>query len=281
MNIASIIGGQRRELCEMPWPEYKDFPALNCSTIVRGRKSMLHLLHAWQHDGEDTEAMQFGRLQHCLLFEPQEVENRYWTWTGRRAGNDYKAYCEEAEASDAEVVRDTGQYSMESALEAAQGFLRNSRIQALIAAGKAEQTILIPEVGMQCKGRLDWISTAEHVLTDLKTTAEIEPNLFGRSFFRFGYDLKLGFYRRWLNNISGDQWPVEVIVLESKPPYDVATIPIPDAVLDRGVDKGLEILARIKECIEADEWPGIANGRPMMLMVPYYEMEEETEEWTG
>ncbi len=279
--ISSIIGGTRRELVHMPWPEYCSFPALNGSVIVRGRKSLLHLKHEWEHGGEDTEAMQFGRLLHCLLFEPSEIENRYRSWVGRRAGNDYESFCAEAEAAGAEVVRQSGEYSMDRALEAAQGFLCNSRVQALISAGQAEQTVLWTEEDVQTKGRLDWVSTSEHVLVDLKSANDISDKLFGAAFFRYGYDLKLGLYRRWLQGVTGDRWPVEVIALESKPPYDVATIPIPDAVLDSGVDKALAIIASVRQAIATDQWPGVAGNEPYPLVVPFYEMAEETEDFQG
>jgi hypothetical protein len=174
-------------------------------------------------------------------------------------------------------VRLDGQYSLNAALDAAQGFLACPRVQSLITAGRAEQTVLAIEEGMQCKGRLDWVSTAEHVLTDLKTTNEIEPTLFGRTFFRFGYDLKLGLYRRWLSRITGEHWPVEVIALESKPPHDVAIIPVPDAVLDDGADKALAIIGRVKRAIETNQWPGVAGGKDMALEVPHYIIAEEPE----
>lgn len=279
--IKSIVGGNRKELLPMSWTEYLSFPALNGSVIVKGRKSLLHLKSEWDNGGEDSDAMQFGRMLHCLLFEPREVESRYRPWTGRRAGNEYRDYCEDAAAAGAEAVKATGEYSLESALEAAPSYLGNAKVQALIKAGQAEQTILWPECGLQCKGRLDWVSTAEHVLTDVKSAAEIEDRLFGKAFFRYGYDLKLGLYRRWLQLVTGEQWPVQVIVLENKRPYDVAIVPVPDAVLDQGVDKALRIIERVAVAIEHDYWPGVARGDYYPLAVPFFEMQEEVEEFTG
>jgi len=265
----------------MPWDEYLAFPALNGSVIVKGRKSPYHLKHEWDHGGGDSEAMQLGRLLHCLLFEPAEVEARYRAWSGTRRGNDYELFCATAAADGAEVVRAEGQYSLATALEAAKSFLGDSRVQSLISSGQAEQTVLVVENGLQCRGRLDWVSASEHVLTDLKTAAEIEPELFGRSFYRYGYDIKLGLYRRWLDAVTGDHWPVEVVVLESKPPYDIAVIPVPDAVLDAGVDKALEIIGRVRQAIETDTWPGVAGGDLMPLHVPFWAMVEETEVFEG
>lgn len=279
--ISDIVGGRRNELCKMPWPEYKAFPALNASVLVHGRKSLKHLKHAWDQGFPDTDAMAWGRMVHCLLFEPSEFESRYWPWHDRRAGKAYWEYCAQAEAAEAEVVRGHGQYSLASAIEAAQSFLQDDRAQALISAGAAEQTVLTVEGGLQCKGRLDWVSTSEHVLVDLKTPAQIEPELFGKTFFNFDYDIKLGVYRRWLNRLTNDHWPVEVIVLESKPPYDIGVIPIPDAVLDAGIDDALALIRQVAEAIETDQWPGIAGGKPLSLVVPYWAMEEETTEFEG
>jgi hypothetical protein len=279
---ATIVGKGRQGLVDMTWDEYRAFPALNGSTIVDGRKSMYQLHHAFTSGRKDTDAMQYGRLVHCLLFEPREVEKRYWPWDGDRRGNKYKDFRDEAIDAGAEVIKATGQYSLEAAMVAAQSFLRNERVQQLIKNGKAEQTVLAVEQGLQCKGRMDWVSSSCHILTDLKNSIHIESELFGKAFFSLGYDIKLGLYRRWLEAATGEQWPVEVIVLESSPPHDVTVKPIPVAVLDAGVDKAMEIIANVKKCIATNRWPGVSGADgTSTLHVPYYAMEEETEDFQG
>ena len=273
-DISSITSGTRQELLAMPWEEYKEFPGLNCSTICKGQKSMLHLKHQWESNSKSTDAMQYGRLLHCMLFEPDQVDNLYWEFEGRRAGKKYDELRIRAEVAGAEVVKADGSYSMEVAIEAAQGFLRNPRVKELILAGQAEQTVLTTEGDIQCKGRLDWISTSEHVLTDLKTTADISPRAFGRTFFNFDYDMKMGMYRRWLDRVTNVHWPVEVIVMESAPPYDVATMVVPDAVLDAGVEKALRIIDQVRHAIDTDEWLGVAGNENYPLDIPYYVMRD-------
>jgi len=279
--IASILGGTRRELCSMTWDEYRAFPALNGSVLVHGRTSMKHLKYAWDHGRPDTDAMRYGRLLHCLLFEPAEVTQRYRAWTGSRRGNAWELFCTEAEEEGVEIVRAEGEYSLAMAIAATKGFLQEPRVRQLIAAGQAEQTVLAVEPDLQCKGRLDWVSTSEHILTDLKNSATITPALFGKAFFNYGYDIKLGLYKRWLEAATGERWPVEAIVLEAQPPHDVAIVQVPDAVLDEGVEKALRIIEQVRRCIETDEWPGVAGGDYMLLKVPFYEMPEETEEFQG
>ena len=284
--ISSIVGGQRKELADMSWEEYRAFPALNGSVIVEGRRSLRHLHYAWHHGREDTDALQFGRLLHCLLFEPREVESRYRAWEGRRGGKEYKLFCEEAVADGAEVVKSEGEYSMEKALAATGNFFGNARVKELIKAGEAEKTVLCPEADLQCKGRLDWVSTAEHVLTDLKTAAEIEPRLFGASFFRYSYHLKLGLYQRWLQEVTGEKWPCEIILLESKPPHDTAVVEVSNEILEAGAETALRIIEKVAVAIEKDEWPDISGeAKYLPLHVPYYvtaaEGEEEQVEFQG
>lgn len=276
--ISSIVGGTRRELVDMPWPQYLDFPALNGSVIVQGRKSLRHLKWAWDKGDEDTDAMRYGRMVHCLLFEPGEFTTRYRAWDGVRRGKDYDQFLLEAAAAGAEVVPATGKLSLEAAVAAAPSFLDNSKIQSLIRAGQAEQTVLVPECGLQFKGRLDWVSTSDHSLVDLKTANEVTERQFGVAFFRYGYDLKLGLYRRWLQEVTGEAWPVDVIVLENKAPYDSAVLRIPDAVLDAGVDKAMRIIEAVRVAIETDTWPGVDG---IDLYVPSYMMEEESEPFEG
>ncbi len=273
--ISTIVGGTRHELLSMPWDEYLAFPALNSSVIVDGHlQSMLQLQYVWEHGIPDTDLMQFGRMVHCLLLEPSEFESRYRSWEGRRQGNAYKDFYAEAVLAGAEVVRAEGTYSLASALEASQSFLRDGRVQKLISAGQAEQTVLATECGLQCKSRLDWVSTSEHVLTDLKTTGRIERRAFGQIFHAKCYDLKLGLYRRWLNSVTNDCWPVEVIVLENKPPYDIAVRTVPDATLDRGVDLAMKVIEKVRQAIDTGVWPGVTGGEPEPLEVPNWAMAE-------
>lgn len=283
--IASIVGGTRRGLVDMPWEEYLQFPALNGSVIVSAFQdddiSLLHLKTSWESDDEDSDSMRFGRMLHTLLFEHGDFMARWRSWDGVRRGKDYDKFVLDATAAGAEVVPAVGKLSMESALQAVPSFLNNAKIQSLIKAGQAEQSVFMPECGLQTKGRIDWISTSEHALVDLKTTRSIGKRSFGSQFFRLHYDVKLGLYRRWLNELTGTRWPVFVIALENTAPFDVVVYPIPDAVLDAGADKGLRVLEKVRGAIETDRWPGVAGSDYGDLFVPFYAMEEESEPFSG
>ncbi len=276
--IESIVDGTRKELLAMPWAEYLAYPALNPSTIVVGRKSMRHLRQSWEGDDEDSDAKLWGRAMHCLLYEPREFPGRYRPWDGRRAGNAFAEFEAEAIASGAEVIRRSGKLSFDEALLAAESFLQHALVCQIIKAGKWEQTVFAVECGLQCKGRIDGISTAAHCISDLKTSNDISARKFGKTFACFGYHIRLGLYQRWLAGIIGEYLPVQVICLESKRPYDVAVVPVPQPVLDSGTEKGLKIIGRVAECIEKDEWPGICSNEPYPLDFPVYEMDDGEDE---
>lgn len=260
------------------WDAYCNIPAMNPSTLVAGTKSMRHLRYAWEHPRADTDNLLWGRAVHCLLFEPKEFEHRYIAW--REVDKDGKPKKRIGTKWD-EVVKTATELSLEilslkqwdSALEAAQSFVKEPDVQELIKAGQGEVTLLTTECGIQCRGRVDWIATGL-ALTDLKTTKNIEAAKFGRDFYAFHYDIKLGLYRRWLNRLTGKDWPVKCITLENTPPYDVAVVPVAEEVLDQGAAKGLGILARLRTSIDTGLWPGIAGGQEYYLETPAWHMED-------
>lgn len=271
-QIVTDVGRRGQE--HISWGDYNAFPAMRCSVLSHGRKSMLHLRHAWQQGIKDSEQMLWGRALHCLLFEREEFVTRYCAYDGPR-NHKHTAYQEFLEANpDKEVMLLYGQYSWTSVLSAAQAVCANQLVNQYTREGIAELSGFVVEDGMQCKFRIDWVSTAAETLVDVKTARTISARPFGQQFFSLAYDIKLGLYQRWYRSITGRHWPVCVLAIENSPPHDSAVVPVPQAVLDDGAAKGLEILSRVKECIASDRWPGIANDELYPLEVPNYVMEE-------
>lgn len=269
-----VDGGGRRELVEeLPWRQYLDSAVgMNPSTIAYGMKSMLHLKSAWENPPDDSDDMLWGRAAHCLLFEPRDFANRYRPYAGRRQGGAWDDFAAECWEKNIEPMT---QKAWDSVQEAALSFVRDARVQEIIAAGKGEVTLFWPEGGIQCRGRVDWISTSADCLVDLKTTKNIEFRAFGKDFYLYKYDLKMGLYQRWLSKLTKRPWPVKIICLEKTKPYDVSVLPIPDAVLERGCKKGLDILERLENCIRANDWPGVACGEEGYLDTPTWEMDDD------
>lgn len=286
VTLESLLGGQRNEVVEhLAWDGYRESAGLNPSTItqaVRGKTedgelilSMRALKWSWEHQRKDTDDFLWGRAVHCLLFEPRDFEKRYVRWEdGRvRRGKDYEAFRLDNWGKD---VLSASAY--DSALEAAQAFVAKPLVQALIQEGQPEVTVFKVVDGIQCRGRLDWIRVPKlgRVIVDLKSTKSVAPKSFGYDFFRYHYDIKLGLYRSWFDQIvrPAQATPVTVIALEKEPPYEITVNPIPDAVLDYGAEKGRKIIKRVRQCIETGVWPGLDNDEEFYLYVPHAEMED-------
>ena len=272
-DITSIRGGSNNSIeYDVTWNAYKNIIAMNPSTLVHGIKSMKHLKNAWENGRPDTPDFLFGRACHTMLFEPQEYEKRYAIWEGRRQGNDYKDFVNECWEKGQEVLTDAQNVL---AQKAAKSFISDPLVKRLISSGKAEVTLFCVEEDIQYRGRVDWISASQHRLVDLKTAQDISANRFGRDFYKYHYDVKLGLYQRWLNKLTNSHWPVSVICLEKEEPFDVSVVPIDDAVMERGVKKAMKVMHDLRLSLKTGIWPGIARGEEYYLDTPTSEMDDD------
>jgi len=268
----------------LPWEEYKAIPpSLNPSTIVLCTKSPLHAWHAWQDAREETPSLQKGRALHSALLEPRIFAKRYKAAEQRRTAK----YVEAAREQGVELLLPQ---DFESIVESARRASLCTQLQQFIRRGNAEVSILTGEHGCQCKGRLDWISADPLAILDVKTSRDISPRAFSRDFYKYHYDIKLGLYQRWLQRrLEVESIPVYMLLVENQGPWDCCVAPmldgeptaIPEAVLMRGAAKGLKYIEQLRECIERDEFPGLASQPDWVLETPSWEMTDEDDELEG
>jgi hypothetical protein len=265
----------------LPFADYCEIVAMNSSTIVEGinddhELSMHHLRHAWLNPLKDTPARKWGRMMHTLLFEPHEFEEKYAIWNdGPKVGLGYKNW--KHENRGCEII---GWKEQVDCVHAAAAFLQNNKIQEIIKDCVPELTLLTPTDGIQCKCKID-CTTTDRRLVDFKTTRRKSAAGFGRDFFGYKYDIKLGLYRYWLRQHYEGDWPCEVITMENEPPFYTRVIPIPHAVLDRGEEIGLKVIRALREAIDSDSWPGWDNGEYTDLVVPIWSMPDDEVDYEG
>jgi hypothetical protein len=278
---------------DVSWESYRAIPAMNPSTLVsaiRGRStggelqiSMKHLRYAWDNGRKDSASMVWGRALHSLIFEPNDFESRYIPWDGIRRGAKYKKFIADSGTAGTEVLT-ASEYK--SVIMAAKSLTSDPEFERQVApyltddkksrVGSPEVTLLSEEGTIQVKGRLDWMRTAHSpAILDLKTTRGLQR--FGRDFFTYHYDIKLGLYQKWARDLLGGTWPVVVLALENEPPYDWAMIPIADSVLEAGVEKAQVIFEALERCLDTDVWPGMAGDSEYFLDAPSWVMDEEPE----
>jgi hypothetical protein len=288
MDITEILGGTRREIVpKMSWTEYRKVPAMSGSVLVKGIRgdyedgSMLALKAEWDQPGPPTPSMAWGTAVHTLSLEPSEFAKRYTLWKGRRQGNKYEDFAADAWEHGQEVLNEK---EWDSVIEAAGVTINHPDVKPLIAKGQSEVAVFAAEMGMQCRGRIDRVSSPcegypQGLIVDLKTARGISCRTFSRQFYALHYDVKLGLYQRWYEAATGVHLPVAVVTIRNKPPFDCTTYsPVPDPVLDRGVEKAMVVFRELRACLESGVWPGVEQG---ILETPVWEMDDETVEFDG
>lgn len=279
LGIRSILDCRRVGLeTGVSWDDYRQFAAMNPSTLVIGLSSMRRLRWSWDHPSAPTAAQQLGSAVHTLCLEPREFERRYAHWEGSRRTKEYREFAVDAWEQRKRVLTDEEWFT---AQQIALSVVAHDGVRGLIKSGQAEVSVFTSELGIQCKGRIDWIAgegAERQAIVDLKTASNVSSHARGRAFFQYSYDIKLGLYQRWVEKVTGVLYPVIVIWVETVPPYDVVlddSQVVLEPVLANGVRKGLELFTRLRECLDTDQWPGPAGP----MEVPYYAMSDELMEF--
>lgn len=170
----------------------------------------------------DTKALRFGSLAHTMLFEPQEVNNRYLIVDEEtllleiggakpRATTKYKDAIELAQSTADQLDNVMVFQSHYDKIKAMIQMLERSPIAvALISNGKAEHTVLweCEFTGLEMKAKLDMlhlefdslgIPELEHlqgktVIVDYKTMRSIKSKDIQKDFYGYRYDWQHAVY---------------------------------------------------------------------------------------
>lgn len=260
----------------MSWDDYLSARGANPSRLIKGLKSMLSFRNYRGNDKPDR-GMRVGSLTHCLTLEPDRFAERYAVFEGAFRENTKAYQTWEWKNPGKEPVKPL---EYEQAARVADAVRSNGHAKSLLDAIQPEVSLFCEDHGVQCKGRVDGLEAG--LLIDLKTTTNVEMNAFGRVFGTLHYAAKMACYKRWAEKLMGSSIDdIFVISVETKGDYDVAVVPIPAVILENAWPRVARILQRIPECIERDEWPGVAEGGLYELHVPNWSMDvDEVLDWS-
>lgn len=236
----------------MTGTDYAKMTGINWSTLKEMRKSPLHYQHRLSTPMEDSPRLAMGRAIHTAILEPDRFVLEYAVWTGdRRAGKEWDAF---KSANTGRTIIKEDEYA--TCLAARNAVKRHAIASAIVQDGEAEKGITWTDeaTGLPCKGRIDWLT--QYAVVDVKTTADLDPVRFGATAARLGYHCQLAFYRRGMKAITGMDYPVQIVAVESSAPHDVAVFSLDESVLYAGDEEVSELLARVRACRESNSWPG-------------------------
>lgn len=235
----------------MNYSEYDALPGVRSTRLKLMRTSPLHYHTAVD---KQSRSLDKGSAAHVAVFEPHAFPYRYTVYNGTRRGRDWDEFKAAAEKQGLEVLYPS---DWDEACAIRDAVHAHPEAAALLASGRSEQTITWtdPATGLACKARIDFL-TDSGCAVDLKTARAIDDRSLSRATFEYGYHISAAFYLRGLAEVSGKHWDWAFIAAESGEPHDVRVWTLTEDALWYGDEAVGELLARVRDCEAAGEWPG-------------------------
>ena len=255
-----------------PRQQYNDDPGMRSSVVAKGDTSTKHMRHAATTENEQTDAMVKGTCLHLALLEAERFENEVAIYPGKgnRGSKEYKEFvlCNPGTnillpAAAREVVG-----MVESVLS-------DPRAKDFLAGCKAEVAFYW-ETEEYGRGKALLDGWGSGTIKEIKTAAQITPKRFAAHAYDMKYHIRAGWYRMGVRELAGELLPVELCVIESKAPFDVAFYEYDEYALGVGMDRALEIATNYRACEKAGHFPGI-NQDIQTLHLPAWVRENEAD----
>lgn len=233
------------------YAEYAAIEAVNWSTLKEIDKSPLHYQHALKNERKDSKAFIGGRAAHTATLDPDNFLRQYVICPlPDRRGNAWKEFA--AAHTDKTILFEN---DYQKALRVRDAIRKHPVARALLDDGEGEKSITWtdPGTGIKCKGRVDWVGNA---LVDLKTMAQMAPRAVQQQAAKLNYHGQLGMYRDGVCATMHEVKDVFLIIAEPEPPHDVGVFRYGPDELQKGYDFYSELLRKLRDCREANIWPG-------------------------
>jgi exodeoxyribonuclease VIII len=211
-----------------------------------------------EYSVNETDAMNFGSLVHTAILEPEllsgYVSDANFLEAGGRTTKGYKSALEMFKAlnPNTTVIKKEDFETLENIKKEVES---NKLIQSLLSDGKAEQTVLWNEQGLDFKCRPDYMREWEGktLAIDLKTTKSCKD--FERAIANFRYHVQAAHYTTGLINILKKPVLFIFIVLEKEYPFGSRIIALDDMTLELGVKVRQANIDTLKKCMAEGFYP--------------------------
>lgn len=258
----------------VPFEEYRAWPAINISLLKEMDKTPMHALYRKTHGLEPTEEMQVGSAAHCRILEPDKWDERFYVCPpcklNTKEGKEIMAHAV-SEANGRTVIRMSEDAEASAAEAMADALLRHELAWKLTAGpGRTEVSALWfePMNKQWCKGRFDKLIDGGGIL-EIKTSARIDDFAFSRTAKNLSYHAQAAWYI-WAHTCITDRAPEHLILaIESKPPYSCRVLKLDDESMQDGATAYARWYGEYCQCLRKNEWPGYPS-KVQPLTVPEY-----------
>jgi exodeoxyribonuclease VIII len=206
---------------------------------------------------EDTEAMQYGSMLHCLVLEPEDFFNRYHIiedleicnqigGAKPRSTKAYKEWYQAAlqEAGEKQIVETADYVSAKIAAENIHSNRASAKI--LQMASEYEKPIEWEFKNFRFKGFID--GHGEKIIFDLKTCTDASPQKFQGEIMQRGYYMQAAMYLCGLGQVKDSY----IIAADRK--NGVSVHKIETKLVEHGATEFNEILDKFNHCILTDSF---------------------------
>jgi exodeoxyribonuclease VIII len=204
-----------------------------------------------------TDAMIFGSMVHCLILEPEDFNNRYFTFddsektkeVGGEKPRATKAYKEwkavtMAEAGD-RVVVDPGDFA--SAQIIAQNIANNrAAAKVLRLCPRHEKPIEWEYKNFKFHGFID--GDGDEATFDLKICADASPRKFLRTIYEMDYHMQGAMYQ------CGNDRVKRHYMIAADRSGGVSVHLLHDKLIEKGMEEYDRLVGKFNECILSDGW---------------------------
>jgi len=255
----------------VPWTDYRALPGVSITRLKELRRSAQHYNHAITAEEIETAPLRLGSASHCSVLEPERFVRDYAVWgertdSGRlrpRNGKDWDAF---AKAHQDKKIISADEHARAMAIQAA---VRSDKTaMRYLASGDPEVTMLWETDGHACKGRVDWLTRVSGMTTivGLKTARDCRDFIFASQAAKLGYHLQWSFYYDGHRKLTRRDAKVVEIVVESAPPFAVATFVITTDIIEQGRAEYRELLVKLADCLDRNTWPGPVEGEQRLVL---------------
>lgn len=251
--------------------EYNQIPALRSSdlkTFMESPQKYEDFCLLGEQKQKETDAMRLGTILHALVIEGKR---NFRIWEDRRVGKDWKQFKAECDAEGVYILQKFGQTDEPAMIEAQiKAVLRNKKaVKILEQTAVREQTILWNHKGIDCKARLDFLTTGGPI-ADLKTDADPTDRKFFNKMDQFGYHYSAVFYEMARNAFwnSTFTYPFYWIVVSKSPWFFCEVFEMDMNVRDVAQEQVLTNLDRFAMCKKTNNWSDPRFDKERQLIAP-------------
>lgn len=221
---------------------------------------------AWvngERSKKDSDALSFGRMGHCAIFEPDVFSRRYIAAPdfgdlrfkeNKQAKKEWLATIGDQEVAEADDIRTLS--GIQKSIHAHQ-LIRN-----LLSNGVGELSAAWddPETGIRCKLRADYYVEKLATVVDLKLVADASPDGFAKAVANRRYHVQDAFYRGGFAALGRELRHFVFVAVEKEAPFASAVYVLSAEAVEAGERSAQSGLRTMATCLEKNTFPGYAPG---------------------